>query len=743
MFLVIKFIYFFKGQLEEVHSFGTAYQGEYVMKEEEPRQRLRVKRQLIAKQIEAKSMKTERIKANSITADSIVSDTVITGNIDVRSNKNKLVERRSFEDAQGNQMTRTRSKTSRRSRDKAPELNGNIGIDPNQFADGNFQLSSNDKMKSLQPLTSRRGSRKGNQATSSTRSRKERKRKSRRRLPKTYTEPLDKNKGTSSSFQLSSNDKLTSLIMQPLPPERDSRIREQSTFSTRSRNNGKKRRRPPQTHTQTYTEPLDNNKGTSSSFQLSSNDKLTSLIMQPSPPERDSRIREQSTFSTRSSNNGKKRKRPPQTHTQTYTEPLDKNKGTSSSFQLSSNDKLTSLIMQPLPPERDSRIREQSTFSTRSSNNGKKSRRPPQTHTESFGNDEIEHANSNFQASPNRKSESVLLPPLRTQQDSTVNKQQITSSSSKTARKRRLPQTFTDGKNNHEQNRFQETDVTGRSSSFIRNSGRHSRRKSGRKSRLNRVLSENLSGNPSRNNDRQPSYRTVDALASGDIFVNPKRSKQPRYRPTDPPLDFVEQDEFTKQSTDGLLQAKSISAGSINTFHMRADKVKADRIKSESIDANSLTVQPKHSVNLALYESKPGKQTNKFIKPKSPTYERANPISNARPVKSTMQASQFLRKRYEKGIGSQRLNIDRHHTTPESLMSLDMLGIKHTGEFAPKLKMFIEPTVKKEKIRSLYRKKNFNSNLANLRRSYPTEYVGDNYKSFHKYSNAYNDAFMF
>ncbi|VDI12088.1 Hypothetical predicted protein [Mytilus galloprovincialis] len=677
MFLVIKFIYFFKGQLEEVHSFGTAYQGEYVMKEEEPRQRLRVKRQLIAKQIEAKSMKTERIKANSITADSIVSDTVITGNIDVRSNKNKLVERRSFEDAQGNQMTRTRSKTSRRSRDKAPELNGNIGIDPNQFADGNFQLSSNDKMKSLQPLTSRRGSRKGNQATSSTRSRKERKRKSRRRLPKTYTEPLDKNKGTSSSFQLSSNDKLTSLIMQPLPPERDSRIREQSTFSTRSRNNGKKRRRPPQTHTQTYTEPLDNNKGTSSSFQLSSNDKLTSLIMQP------------------------------------------------------------------LPPERDSRIREQSTFSTRSSNNGKKSRRPPQTHTESFGNDEIEHANSNFQASPNRKSESVLLPPLRTQQDSTVNKQQITSSSSKTARKRRLPQTFTDGKNNHEQNRFQETDVTGRSSSFIRNSGRHSRRKSGRKSRLNRVLSENLSGNPSRNNDRQPSYRTVDALASGDIFVNPKRSKQPRYRPTDPPLDFVEQDEFTKQSTDGLLQAKSISAGSINTFHMRADKVKADRIKSESIDANSLTVQPKHSVNLALYESKPGKQTNKFIKPKSPTYERANPISNARPVKSTMQASQFLRKRYEKGIGSQRLNIDRHHTTPESLMSLDMLGIKHTGEFAPKLKMFIEPTVKKEKIRSLYRKKNFNSNLANLRRSYPTEYVGDNYKSFHKYSNAYNDAFMF
>ena len=611
MFLVIKFIYFFKGQLEEVHSFGTAYQGEYVMKEEEPRQRLRVKRQLIAKQIEAKSMKTERIKANSITADSIVSDTVITGNIDVRSNKNKLVERRSFEDAQGNQMTRTRSKTSRRSRDKAPELNGNIGIDPNQFADGNFQLSSNDKMESLQPLTSRRGSRKGNQATSSTRPRKERKRKSRRRLPKTYTEPLDKNKGTSSSFQLSSNDKLTSLIMQPLPPERDSRIREQSTFSTRSSNNGKKRRRP------------------------------------------------------------------------------------------------------------------------------------PQTHTESFGNDEIENANSNFQASPNRKSESVLLPPLRTQQDSTVNEQQITSSSSKTARKRRLPQTFTDGKNNHEQNRFQETDVTGRSSSFIRNSGRHSRRKSGRKSRLNRVLSENLSGNPSRKNDRQPSYRTVDALPSGDIFVNPKRSKQPRYRPTDPPLDFVEQDEFTKQSTDGLLQAKSISAGSINTFHMRADKVKADRIKSESIDANSLTVQPKHSVNLALYESKPGKQTNKFIKPKSPTYERANPISNARPVKSTMQASQFLRKRYEKGIGSQRLNIDRHHTTPESLMSLDMLGIKHTGEFAPKLKMFIEPTVKKEKIRSLYRKKNFNSNLANLRRSYPTEYVGDNYKSFHKYSNAYNDAFMF
>ncbi|XP_071168772.1 uncharacterized protein [Mytilus edulis] len=610
IFVSVVIFFVFAGQLEEVHSFGTAYQGEYVMKEEEPQQRLRVKRQLIAKQIEAKSMKTERIKANSITADRILSDTVITGNIDVRSNKNKLVERRSFEDAQGNQMTRTRSKTSRRSRDKAPELNGNIGIDPNQFADGNFQLSSNDKMESLQPLTSRRGSRKGNQATSSTRYRKERKRKSRRRLPKTYTEPLNKNKGTSSSFQLSSNDKLTSLIMQPLPPERDSSIGEQSTFSTRSSNNGKKRRQP------------------------------------------------------------------------------------------------------------------------------------PQIHTESFGNNEIEHANSNFQASPNRKSESVLLPSLRTQQDS-MNEQQITSSSSKRARKRRLPQTFTDGKNNHEQNRFQETDVTGRPSSFIRNSVRNSRRKSGRKSRLNRVLSENLSGNPSRNNDRQPSYRTVDALPSGDSFVNPKRSKQPRYRPTDPPLDFVEHDEFTKQSMDGLLQAKSISAGSINTGHMRADNVKADRIKSERIDANSLTVQPKHSVNLALYESNPGKQTNTFIKPKSPTYKRVNPISNARPVKSTMQASQFLRKRYEKGIGSQRLHIDRYHTAPESLISLDMLGIKNTGQFAPKLKMFIEPTVKKEKIASWIRKINLNSNSANLRRSFPSEYVGDNYKSFHKYSNAFNDEFMF
>ncbi|XP_063435279.1 uncharacterized protein LOC134716310 [Mytilus trossulus] len=611
IFVSVVLFFVFVGQLEEVHSFGTAYPGEYVMKEEEPQQRLRVKRQLIAKHIEAKTMKTDRIRANRITADNIVSDTVITGNIDVRSNKNKLVERRSFEDTQGNQMTRTRSKTPRRSRDKAPELNGNIGIDQNQFADGNFQLSSNDKMESLQPLTSRRGSRERDQATSSTRYKKERKRKSRRRLPKTNTESLDQNEGTSSSFQLSSNDKLTSLTLQPIRPERDSRITEQSTFSTRSSNNRKQRRRP------------------------------------------------------------------------------------------------------------------------------------PQTQTESFGNDGIDHANSNFQVSSSRNSESMLFPPLRTHQDSTINEKLITSTSSTTERKRRLPQTFTDGKNNPEQNRFQETDVTGRPSSFIRNSGHHSRKNSRRKSRLNRVLSENLSGNPSRNNDRQPSYRTIDALPSGDIFVNPKRSKQPRYRPTDPPLDFVEQDEFTKQSTDGLLQANSISAGSINTFHMTAEKINADRIKSESIDAQSLTVQPKHSVNLALYEPKPGKQTNTFIKPKNPTYKRVNPISNTRPVKSTMQASQFLRKGYEKGIGSQRLNIDRHHTAPESVLSLDMLGLKNTGQFAPKLKMFIAPTVKKEKIASWNRKKNFNSISANLRPSYPTEYVNDSYQSFHKYANAFNDEFMF
>ncbi|XP_052101343.1 uncharacterized protein LOC127735266 [Mytilus californianus] len=657
--------------------------------QEEPRQQHKVKRStdglLKAKTIVTGSLNTGNLNAVSITADRIVGDTVITKSIDVRSKKNnRLVERRSFEGAQGNHKTRTRPTSSMRSSYKASELRDNIGLDHNQVDNSNLQLPSNDKMESL--------------------------------------------------------------ILQPLPPKRNSRRRYQPNFSTRSRNKGERRRRPYRTHTESIgKDGTDQNNRAGSNFQLMSNDKLTSLILQPLPPKRGSRKRDRPTFSTKSRTKGKRRRRLPQAPSEMIGN--DGIKHADSNFQVPSNRKSESILFPPLKTQHDSMMYEQPTTSTRSLSKTTRKRRPPQTSSYlTGGNIGIEHneqADENFQFS-NGKSEPLIL-----QQDSTINDQH--TSSTRPVIKTKLSPLIEglNGKKYPEQRRFHGagTDKTGRPS-VIRNSGRNSRRKSGRKSgrksRLTRVLSENLSGNPSDNNDRQPSYRTVDAIQSGDTFVNPRRSKK-RYRSTDPPLDFVEQNEITKQNMNGLLEAKTISSGSIKTVHMRAEEVNADKIKSQTINAKTLTVQPKRPVNLALYESKSvsGKQTNTFIKPKSPTYEIANPILNVRPEKNIMQTPKFIRNRYKKRLGRQRLNIDRHPTAPESLINLEMLGITRTGQFAPERKMVIEPAVTKEKIRNWDKKKNINSNSANLRRSSPTEYVGDNYKSFRKYSNVFNDSFMF
>ncbi|CAC5363947.1 unnamed protein product [Mytilus coruscus] len=811
-YICLSVVIFFvvSGLLEEVHSFGTAYQenGEHLMTEnkyfsndvsefpsqnwaestsrqritpkgsrgtrlkqrtksrsallgyvplslannpqEEPLQQLKVKRstdgELRARQIESKHMETDSLKANSIRADNIVSHTVITKNIDVRSKKNRLVERRSFEGAQESRMTRTRPKHSRRPSHKASELKGNIGIDHDKVANSKFQLSSNDKLKSLilQPLPTKRDSWKRDRPNSSIRSRN--KWKGRRRPPQTPTEMIGNdgifhNKVADSNFQLSSNDQMKSLTLQPLPTKRDSRKRDRSNVSTRSRITGKRRRRPPQTPTEMIgNDGIFHNKVADSNFQLSPNDKIKSLTLQPLPTKQDSRKRDWSNVSTRSRITEKRRRRPPQTPTEMIGN--DGYEHADSNFQVSSNRKSESILLQPLKTQQDSMMNEQPITSTRFLSKATRQRRPPQTPSDLMGgNIGIEHneqADDNFQIL-NGKSRLLLL-----QQDSTINGQH--TSSTRPMIKTKLSPLIEglNGKNNAEQ-RFHGagTDKTGRPS-VIRNSGRNSRRNRRRKSRLTRIISENLSGNPSGNNDRQPSYRTVDTIPSGDTFVNPRRYKK-QYRPTDPPLDFVEQDEITKQNMNGLLEADTISAGSIKTVHMQAGEVNADKIKSKTINAKTLTVQPNRPVNLALYESTSvsGKQTNTFIKPKSPTYEIANPILNVRPEKTTMQASEFIRNRYEKRLGRQRLNIDRHPTAPENLINLEMLGISNTGQFAPERKMFIEPTVTKEKIRVWDKKKNINSNSANLRRSNPTEYVGDNYKSFHKYSNVFNDSFMF